>query len=118
MSEITRIAVKSTMDPMQVIMNSLFERKGDVFISNKILNLIKEAHSYTMIPSGNTEVYTFHKRIRGTDALFSFFVIKGIEEIKVLDLDCFAAELGLMQKHKEIFEAKKNGKVYVIYQEE
>ena len=99
-------------------MNCLFEKKGDVFISDKILSLIKEAHSYTMIPRGNAEEYTFHKRVRGTDALFSFLVITGPAGNQVSNLDCIAAELGLMEKHKDATDATSHGKVYVMFQDE
>lgn len=118
MTDITRIAVKRTMDPMQEVMNCLFEKKGDVFISNKILKLIKEAHSYTKIPRGNEEEYTFHKRVRGTNALFSFLVTTGPAGNHVSNLDCIAAELGLMEKHKEMADATPGRKVYVMLQGE
>ena len=118
MNEITRIAVKRTMDPMQEVMNCLFEKNGDVFISDKILSLIKEAHSYTMIPRGNAEEYTFHKRVRGTDALFSFLVTTGPAGNHVSSLDCIAAELGLMEKHKDMADENTGAKVYVMLQDE
>ena len=100
MNDFTRIAVKRTMDPMQVVMNCLFEKKGDVFISNKILEIIKKAHSYTMSTQGKEDVYTFHKRIRGTDTLFSFLVTKRPEGNRVSNLDCITADFGVLYNHE------------------
>lgn len=111
------IAVERTMDPMKEVMDCLFEKKGEVFISNKILEFIKKAHSYTMIPCGTYDVYTFHKRARGTDALFSFIVMSGEEGNKVSNLECIA-ELGLVGKQCELVDTKTREKVYVTVQGE
>lgn len=118
MNEITRIAVKRTMDPMQELMNCLFEKKADVFISNKILELIKKTHSYTMLPCGSTNIYTFHKRIRGTDVVFSFMVAVEPTGNRVFGLDCIIAELGLIEKYKEAMKVKNNQNVYLMMQED
>ena len=111
------IAVKRTMDPMNAVLDCLFENKGEVFISNKILEFIKKAHSYTMVPCGKYDAYTFHKRARGTNALFSFLVMAGEKENKVYGLEC-VAELGLMEKHCELVDAKTRERVYVTLEGE
>lgn len=118
MTEITRIAVKRTMDPMQVVMNNLFEKKGEVFISKKILEIIKTAHSYTMITQGKEEVYTFHKRIRGTDTLFSFLVTARPEGNRVSNLDCISADFGVLYNHEDGTDEKLEERVYVMLQGE
>ena len=118
MSEITKIAVNRTMDPMQAVMNCLFEKRGDVFISNRILEHIKKVHSYTKISQGKEETYTFHKRIRGTDELFSFLVVTGPAGNRAYGLDCLIAEFGVVHKNANITESKMNPKVYVMLQEE
>ena len=118
MKEITRIAVERTMDPMQDVMDCLFEKIGEVFISNKILEIIKKAHSYTMITQGKEEVYTFLKRIRGTETLFSFLVTTGPEGNRVSNLDCIGADFGLLYNHEYGTSAETNGKVFVILQDE
>lgn len=118
MTEITRIAVKKTMDPMQEVMNSLFENKGELFISKKILEIIKKAHSYTMITQGKEEVYTFHKRIRGTDTLFSFLVTAKPEGNRVSDLDCISADFGVMHNHEDGTNEKLEKRVYMMLQDE
>lgn len=118
MNEITTIAVNRTMDPIQAVMACLFEKRGEVFISNKILENIKKVHSYTMISGGKEEVYTFHKRIRGTDTLFSFLVSTGPAGNRAYGLDCLIAEFGSVQKHNNIVETTINQKVYVMLQEE
>jgi len=118
MNQITRIAVNRTMDPMQEVMNCLFEKKGDVFISNEILGQIKKLHSYTMRNQGKEETYTFHKRIRGTDALFSFLVTTETTGNRVYGMDCLIAELGVFQKNKIIADSKSPQEVYVMFQGE
>ena len=118
MNDFTRIAVKGTMDPMQVVMRSLFEKSGEVFISEKILELIKKAHSYTMITQGKEEVYTFHKRIRGTDTLFSFLVTARPEGNRVSKLECIAADFGLRCTNEFETDLNFEEKVYVVLQGE
>ena len=118
MNEITKIAVKRTIDPMQEVMNALFEKKGDIFISDKILNLIKTTHSYTMIPCGKSAIYNFHKRIRGTETLFSFLVTTGPGGNRVSELDCIVAEFGVLEKHKALIDTTPHGKVFLMLQEE
>ena len=118
MSKITTIAVKRTMDPMQAVMSCLFEKIGEVFISNKLLENIKKSHSYTMKIQGKEEVYTFHKRIRGTDELFSFLVTTEPEGNRASDLNCLVAEFGMTAKNKNIADSKTSSKVYMILQEE
>jgi len=118
MNQFTTIAVTRTMDPMQEVMNCLFEKIGEVFISNKILEKIKKTHSYTMRIRGKEEVYTFHKRIRGTDELFSFLVTAEPEGNRAFNLDCLVAEFGLTPKRKKTTDSKFGEKVYVMLQEE
>ena len=118
MNDFTRIAVKGTMDPMQVVMSSLFEKNGEVFISKKILEIIKKAHSYTMIAHGKEEVYTFHKRIRGTDTLFSFLVTARPEGNRVSNLECIAADFGLKCNQEFQTDLNFDAKVYVELQGE
>ena len=118
MSKITTIAVNTTMDPMQAVMSCLFEKIGEVFISNKLLEKIKKSHSYTMKIQGKEEVYTFHKRIRGTDELFSFLVTTEPEGNRASDLNCLIAEFGLTEKHKNVTSSEITPKVYVTLQEE
>ena len=118
MNDFTRIAVSRTMDPMQEVMNSLFEKKGEVFISQKILEIIKTAHSYTMSTQGKEEVYTFHKRIRGTDTLFSFLVTARPEGNRVSNLECISADFGVLHNHENGTDAKLNGRVFVMLQED
>ena len=118
MNEVTRIAVNRTMDPMQAVMNCLFEKIGEVFISAEILEHIKKLHSYTMISQGKEETYTFHKRIRGTDELFSFLVATGPAGNRAYGLDCLSAEFGVVRKSSNDAESKMTPKVYVMLQEE
>ena len=118
MGDFTRIAVKRTMDPMQEVMRFLFEKKGELFVSDKILEIIKKEHSYTMATQGKEEVYTFHKRIRGTDTLFSFLVTSRPEGNIVSNLDCIAAEFGLKCAHEYNRDEKYDAKVYVTLQDE
>ena len=118
MNNFTRIAVMRTMDPMQEVMNCLFEKKGDVFISNKILEIIKKAHSYTMITQGKEHIYTFHKRIRGTDTLFSFLVTAKDEGNRVSNLACLSAEFGVPRNHEDGTDEKIDERVLVMLQGE
>ena len=110
------IAVESAVDPMTQVMDCLF-RECEVLISDKILDVMKKFHSYTKMTKGKVEKYTFHRRTRGTDALFSFVVTTGMNGNKVSDLECIAAELGLMGKQETSCE-KTGEKVYVIFKEE
>ena len=118
MKEFTRVAVKRTMDPMQEVMECLFEKSGEIFISNKILEIIKKAHSYTMMTQGKEEIYTFHKRIRGTETLFSFEVTVRPDGNQVSNLDCIAADFGLLHNHEYGTNAKAGRKVFMILQDE
>ena len=111
MNDITKIALKDTVDPMPYVMDSLFG-KCETSISNEVLDAMKKMHSYTKIIKGDQEVYTFHKRVRGTDALFSFLVTTGTKGNKVSNLECFA-ELGLMERHEESNTTPAK-KVYVM----
>ena len=118
MNDFTRIAVERTMDPMQEVMRFLFEKKGKLFVSDKILETIKKAHSYTMVTQGKEEVYTFHKRIRGTDTLFSFLITSRPEGNRVSNLDCIATEFGLKCNHVYDTDEKTDTKVCVMLQGE
>lgn len=111
MSKITRIVVQSTVDPMPKVMECLFG-KCETSISDEVLHAMKKLHSYTKIVKGNVEIYTFYKRARGTDALFSFLVTTGTKENKVSNLDCIA-ELGLMERHEDVNTTPAK-KVYVM----
>ena len=118
MKDFTRVAVSGTMDPMQEVMNRLFEKTGEVFISKKILEIIKTAHSYTMTTQGKEEVYTFHKRIRGTDTLFSFLVTSRPEGNRVSNLDCISADFGVMYHPNYEADTKLDESIYVMLQGE
>lgn len=118
MNKITKIAVKNTIDPMQVVMDCLFENKDEILISDKILECIKKTHSYMKRPHVKYEVYTFHKRVRGTDALFSFLVTTGADGNKVSTIECITAELGLMESHINSQNEKIKKKVYFMFQGE
>ena len=114
--EITEIAVTKTMEPMQTVLDCLFEKKCEIYISMEVLELIKQAHSYTKFPGKKGEVYKFYKRVRGTNALFSFSVNTGEKENLVSGLD-YVTELGLVQRNEEMFHNMSSEKVYIMLQE-
>ena len=116
--EITQIAVNPTMDPMKAVMDCLFEKRCDLFISDGILELIKKVHSYTKTFNGKQEVYVFNKRARGTEALFSFVVKTKNNENLVSNLECIISELGVMRRNEDVINGTTMEKVYVRLQEE
>ena len=121
MNGMTKIAVKFSGDPMHTVLECLFEKKAEVLISKGILELLKRAHSYTMIPNGMEEVYTFHKRERGTEAtFFSFNVISGGNENKVSNLEYTTEWIMLVKPREatEVAEASHGNKVYVMLAKE
>jgi len=116
--QITQIAVNQTMDPMKAVMDCLFEKKCELFISDRILEHIKKAHSYTKMGNGKEDLYIFHKRARGTDALFSFVVEAGPDGNLVSNLECIISELGTMKKNEDLVSMETKEKVYVRLLEE
>ncbi len=116
--KITQIAVNHTMDPMKAVMDCLFEKRCELFISDRILELIKKAHSYTKMSNGKDELYVFHKRARGTDALFSFEVETTNEGNVVSNLECIISELGTMKEDQDLVNRMAMERVYVRLEEE
>lgn len=114
---ITEIAVERTVDPMHEVMDCLFA-KCEILISNKILDVMKKFHSYTKITNVSDEKYIFHRRTRGTDALFSFIVTTGVDGNKVSDLECIVAEFGPMDSQNDIANTRFGNKVYIMLQGE
>jgi len=114
---IIKIAVERTVDPMPEVMNSLFGQR-EILISDKVLEMLKQMHSYSKITKGNYDEYTFHRRTRGTDALFSFIVTTGADGNKASNLECIVAELGIMGKDDDVYKQKNDRKIYFVLQDE
>ena len=111
---IIEFAEGRTVDPMPEVMEKLFD-KCEILISTKVLELMKKLHSYT---SYNNQ-YRFHRRTRGTDALFSFIVTTGTEGNKVSNLECIGAELGLAPREENVCNILQcREKVYFMLQGE
>ena len=75
------------IDPMQEMMERMFEN-SKILISDKVLERLKKWHSYTKTKNQ----YIFHRRIRGTNVLFSFKVTEGQEWNTVSDFECIITE--------------------------
>ena len=117
MNKITQLAVKGTVDPMQEVMDHLFGKEYEIYISDEILEIMKKTHSYNMTPNGNEAVYTFNKRGRATHIYYSFTVVSSREnENRVSKLE-YTTEIGLTEKHHEVDNAPRK-KVYITLQEE
>ena len=98
-------------------MNCLFKNDGEIEISDKILEAIKSEHSYTMKPNGKEDVYTFNKRARGTEVLYSFFVRVGGFGNRVSDLE-WLTDFGKREKVSNQGDFKKRAKICVLFKEE
>lgn len=117
MNKITKLAVSGTGDPMQEVMEHLFGKEYDIYISDEILEIMKRTHSYNMTPNGNEAVYTFNKRGRATHIYYSFTVVSSREnENRVSKLE-YTTELGKMEKQNNEDNAPRK-KVYITLQEE
>ena len=110
---IIEFAEGRTIDPMPEVMEKLFD-KCEVVISTQVLEMLKKMHSYTAL----NNVYTFNRRTRGTNVLFSFKVTKGTEGNTVTNLECIGAELGLVPTEANMNKIQGAEKVYFMLQGE
>lgn len=113
-NNITYIAVERTMDPLQIVINYLLEKKGEISISNKILELMKQEHSYTMLPWENQEIYMFNRRARGTDIFFSFQVTAGEKENNVSNLE-YTTDFGKSERITDSQDSKAENQICIIF---
>ena len=66
-----------------------------------------------MMPKGNYRVYTFRRRARGTDTVFSFLVTTGVKLNKASDLEV-TNELGVSGMHIDLPEVVHERKTCVM----
>ena len=110
---IIEFAEERTMDPMPEVMERMFEN-GKIMISTKVLDLLKKMHSYTK----TNKQYTFHRRNRGTDVLFSFRVTEGPEWNIVSDLECIITEASVKTKSMDMYVQNMENVYFIIKGEE
>ena len=110
---IIEFAEERTLDPMPEVMKELFE-KSKILISTKVLNVLKKMHAYTK----TNNQYTFHRRISGTNVLFSFGVTEGPKWNTVSGLECIITEASVAPKNMEAHEQDMENVYFIIKGEE
>lgn len=108
--------MKTTVDPMPVLMGLLFD-KDEIIISDEILGAIKKMHSYTKKTCGKKEFYEFYKRGRGTHMFFTFSIINDGKRNKVSRLEYYT-ELGVSERYEYSQDAEYVKMVYMAFKGE